>query len=69
MVVKALFSSSGVEQVSFLPTYANTKNQAEILTQDDERFNEVLNYTEWISDEFPHNFRLEGNEVVIEAPV
>ena len=32
-------------------------------------FNEVLNYTEWISDEFPHNFRVEGNEVVIEAPV
>ena len=69
LVVKALFSSSGVSQVSFLPTYANTKNQAEILTQDDERFNEVLNYTEWISDEFPHNFRVEGNEVVIEAPV
>jgi poly-gamma-glutamate synthesis protein (capsule biosynthesis protein) len=68
MIVKAVISKTGVERVSFLPVYINKQAQPEALNQDDERFNEVLEYVEWTSDQFPHSFTVEENEVVVQRP-
>jgi poly-gamma-glutamate synthesis protein (capsule biosynthesis protein) len=68
MVAKAVISKNGVERVSFLPIFINRLAQAEPLDQDDDRFQEVLEYTEWVSDQYPHSFMVEGNEVVVQSP-
>jgi poly-gamma-glutamate synthesis protein (capsule biosynthesis protein) len=67
MLVKAIFSKSGVEKVSFLPAFINHRAQPEILKRNDSRFEEVLNYTEWVSDQVPHKFKVENNEIVVET--
>lgn len=67
ILVKAVMSNNGVERVSFLPTWINSRAQPAVLTSDDSRFAEVTDYVEWVSDQFPHTFRIEGDEVVVEA--
>jgi hypothetical protein len=67
MIVKAVFSKKGVEKVSFLPAYVNNQAQPEILASRDERFQEILRYMEWVSDQFPHTFKVEGNEIVVKT--
>jgi cytochrome c len=34
---------------------------------DDPKFKEILAFTEWVSDQHPHQFRVEGNEVAIDT--
>jgi len=67
MVAKAVFSRKGVEKVSFLPTFINHRAQPYALTADDPKFKEILDFTEWVSDQHPHAFRVEGNEVVVDT--
>ena len=67
MIAKAVFSKKGVERVSFLPVLINKLAQPEALKQTDERFHEVLRYTEWVSDQVAHTFKVEGDEVVVTA--
>ncbi len=69
LIVKAVVSKNGVERVSFLPTFINSHFQPEVLNQDDDRFQEVLDYMEWLSDQFPHTFKVEGNEIVVQNSV
>lgn len=66
MIVKAVLSKQGVEKVSFLPTYVNKLAQPEAVKQGDERFQEILRYAEWVSEQYPHTFKVEGDEVVVE---
>jgi poly-gamma-glutamate synthesis protein (capsule biosynthesis protein) len=68
MLAKAVMSKKGVERISFLPIFINNQAQPESLDQGDERFQEVLEYMEWVSDQLPHSFRVEGNEVVVQSP-
>jgi hypothetical protein len=67
MVPKAVIGKKGVERVSFLPAYINPRAQPYALSPDDPKFKEVLKFTEWVSDQHPHRFRVEGSEVVIET--
>jgi poly-gamma-glutamate synthesis protein (capsule biosynthesis protein) len=67
MIAKAVISKKGIEKVSFLPAYVNKLAQAEALNRDEPRFQEVLEYAEWVSDQFPHSFKVEGNEVVVQT--
>jgi hypothetical protein len=67
MIAKAVISKAGVERVSFLPVFINEKTQPEGLKPQDEHFSEIVDYMEWVSDGFPHSFRVEGDEVVIET--
>ena len=67
MIAKAVISKNGVERVSFLPVFINKQAQPEALNQDDDRFQEVLEYVEWVSDQYPHSFKVEGNEVVVQT--
>ena len=57
----------GVERVSFLPVVINKQAQPEAFKQGDSRFQENLDYMEWLSDQVPHSFKVEGNEVVVQT--
>jgi poly-gamma-glutamate synthesis protein (capsule biosynthesis protein) len=67
MVPKIVMSKRGVERVSFLPAHINRRAQPYVVAPDDPKFAEILKFTEWVSDQHPHKFRVEGNEVVVEA--
>ncbi len=67
MIAKAVLSKRGVERVSFLPTFINKQAQPEALDHNDDRFKEILEYMEWVSDQYPHRFKVEGNEIVVET--
>ena len=34
---------------------------------DDPKFKEILDFTEWVSDQHPHKFRVERNEVIVDT--
>ena len=59
-------SSKGIERVSFLPAFINHRAQPYVVKRDDPKFQEILDFTEWVSDQQPHKFRVEGDEVVID---
>ena len=67
MVVKATIGRKGIERVSFLPAFINPRAQPYALDRSDAKFDDVLKFTEWVSDQHPHRFRVEGNEVVVET--
>lgn len=67
ILCKVHFSKKGVERVAFLPMNVNKLCQPEVLTAEDPRFTQVVKYLEWVSDQVPHTFRVEGDEVVVEA--
>ena len=33
------------------------------------KFSEILEFTEWVSDQVPHKFRIEGDEIVVDTTV
>ncbi len=67
-IAKAVISAKGIERVSFIPALIDTKLRPEPLKASDPRFGELVKYWEWVSDEYTHRFRVEGDEVVVEAP-
>ena len=66
MIAKAVLSKRGVERVSFLPTFINKQAQPGALDQKDDRFQEIFEYMEWVSDQYPQRFKVEGDEIVVE---
>jgi poly-gamma-glutamate synthesis protein (capsule biosynthesis protein) len=69
MVAKAVMGKKGIERVSFLPAFINPQAQPYVVAPDDPKFKEILDWTEWVSDQHPHKFRVEGGEVVIDTTV
>ena len=67
MVPKAVIGKKGVERVSFIPAFINPRAQPYALEPEDPKFDQVLKFTDWVSDQHPHKFRVEGNEVVVET--
>ena len=67
MVAKAVIGKQGIEKVSFLPAFITPKAQPYVVAPDDPKFQEILKWTEWVSDHHPHQFRVEGNEVVVDT--
>lgn len=67
MVPKIVMSKKGVERVSFLPAFINHRAQPYAVAADDPKFGEILEFTEWVSDQHPHRFRVEGSEVVVDT--
>ncbi|MDI7258754.1 MAG: CapA family protein [Thermodesulfobacteriota bacterium] len=62
MLAKVVLSRKGVERVSFLPTFINKQAQPEVLNRNDDRFREILDYMEWVSDQFPQGSRRRGTK-------
>jgi poly-gamma-glutamate capsule biosynthesis protein CapA/YwtB (metallophosphatase superfamily) len=65
LLPKIVFGKKGVERVGVILGYVNQLAQPLALACDDERFIPALEYLEWVSDQFPHDFSIEGDEVVI----
>jgi hypothetical protein len=43
----------------------STSGSAVRVEPGDPKFNEIVKFTEWVSDQHPHEFEVEGNEVVV----
>ena len=67
MVPKIVMSRKGVDRVSFLPAFINQRAQPYVVGADDPKFKEILDFTEWVSDQHPHKFRVERNEVIVDT--
>ena len=65
--MKAVVSKKGIVRVSFLPMMFDARYRPEVLRQGDPRFAKVVEYLEWASEDMPHRFTVEGNEVLVSA--
>ena len=66
-VPKIVMSRNGIERVSFLPAYINPRAQPYAVKASDPKFGQILQFVEWVSDQHPHQLRVEGDEVVVET--
>ena len=53
--------------MSYLPMMIDKLYRPEVLHNGDPRFDDMVRYMEWTSDGFDHNFRVDGDEVVIKG--
>src|SRR5205085_8740111 len=67
MVPRIVMSKKGVDRVSFLPAFINRRAQPYAVRLDDLKFEQILKFTEWVSDQHPHRFLVEGGEVVVDT--
>jgi hypothetical protein len=65
LLAQAEISKAGIQRVSFLPMTFDKNYRPEILRQQDKRFADVLGYMEWASEDMPHRFTVEGDEVTV----
>jgi len=65
LIAKAVISKKGIERVSCIPAMINQQLQPEPLRASDPRFDDMLRYMEWVSEGYDHQFKVEGDEVVI----
>ena len=67
ILVKCSISNKQISKVSFLPVYINGQAQPKILSRDDKRFNELVDYIKQITIEqgFGTTYTIEGEEVVV----
>jgi poly-gamma-glutamate capsule biosynthesis protein CapA/YwtB (metallophosphatase superfamily) len=68
-VAKCIISDGNIMRVSFLPVYLTTRSEPEILKTTDERFKDVVQYIQEITNNqgLETVFVLEGEEVVIKT--
>jgi poly-gamma-glutamate capsule biosynthesis protein CapA/YwtB (metallophosphatase superfamily) len=65
LLAKAQVSKDGVLRVSFLPMTFDKRYRPEVLRRSDPRFGEIVSYMEWASEDMPHRFTIEGDEVIV----
>ena len=65
LLAKVQVSDRRVTKVSFLPMSFDSKYRPEALRQQDPRFAKILAYMQWVSEDMPHLFTVEGDEVVV----
>jgi poly-gamma-glutamate synthesis protein (capsule biosynthesis protein) len=65
LIAKAIIGKKGVDQVSFLPVLIDKKLRPEVLRNGDPRFQEALQFMDWVSGDFDHRFRVEGDEILV----
>jgi hypothetical protein len=67
LLAKVQVSDKSVSKVSFLPMTFDERYRPHALDQQDPRFGKILAYMEWASEDMPHTFTVEGNEVFVFA--
>jgi poly-gamma-glutamate capsule biosynthesis protein CapA/YwtB (metallophosphatase superfamily) len=67
LIAKAVLSSEGVRQVSFLPVLIDRELRPEVLRAGDVRFQDALQFMEWVSEGFEHRFTVVGDEILVQA--
>lgn len=65
LIAKAVITREGVKKTSFLPVLIDKQLRPEVLHHGDPRFDDAVNFMEWVSEDFDHKLTVEGNEVVI----
>jgi poly-gamma-glutamate synthesis protein (capsule biosynthesis protein) len=65
LIAKAVFTRDGIKRISFLPVLIDDKIRPEVLHRGDPRFDDAVNYMEWVSQGHDHKFTVEGDEVVV----
>jgi len=68
MIGRAVITPGGIDRVSFLPVRIDTDLRPEVLRPGDPRFRAAVDHIEWCSEELPHHFACDGDEVVVTAP-
>jgi hypothetical protein len=64
---KIVMSKKSVEPVSFLPAFINHRAQPYVVAPAESRFGQILKFTEWVSNQHPHRFRVEAGEVIVDT--
>jgi hypothetical protein len=67
LLAKAVVSKQGIVRASFLPMAMDRQYCPQVLKQGDPLFARVVAYLEWASEDMPHRFIVEGDEVVVMA--
>ena len=65
LIAKAVVSREGVQRASFLPVLIDKQLRPEVLCNGDPRFDDAVEFMEWVSAGYEHRFSVEGDEVVI----
>jgi len=68
LLARLQVAPGGRPRVSFLPMAIDALYRPEVLRCRDDRFDEVVRYLDWASQDMPHAFRVEGDEVVVTEP-
>jgi poly-gamma-glutamate synthesis protein (capsule biosynthesis protein) len=72
LIAKAVLARDGVRRVSFLPVLIDKRLRPEVLRNGDPRFDDAVQFMEWVSEGFDHRFTITGSEVIVgganEAP-
>lgn len=67
LIAKAVLGRDGVQRTSFLPVLIDNQLRPEVLKNGDPRFDDAVKFMEWVSEDFPHRFIVDGDEVVIRS--
>ena len=67
MIGRIVICKKGIERVAALPVHIDTQLRPEPLHNGDPRFDTAVEHFEWMSEELPHSFTIDGDEVVITA--
>ena len=67
LIAKAVIRDKRIDRVSFLPVLIDKELRPEVLRAGDPRFDDIVAYMDWASEDFDHRFRVEGDEVVVEG--
>ena len=65
LIAKAVIGRKGIERVSFLPVVIDKQLRPEVLRSGDARFQDALRFMDWVSEDFDHQFKVDGDEVLI----
>ena len=65
LLAKAVAVKNGKARYSFLPMMFDEKYRPEVLKRSDPRFDRVVDYLKWASEDMPHTFTIDGDEVVV----
>jgi poly-gamma-glutamate synthesis protein (capsule biosynthesis protein) len=69
LIARAVLSRDGAKRVSFLPVLIDRELRPEVLKRGDARFEDAVRFMEWVSEDHPHRFTVEGDEVVVAPSV
>lgn len=65
LIAKAVFTTEGIVETSFLPVLVDRELRPEVLRSGDPRFAEMVAYMDWASEELDHRFTVRGDEVIV----
>jgi poly-gamma-glutamate synthesis protein (capsule biosynthesis protein) len=65
LIAKAVLGREGVTRASFLPVLIDRKLRPEVLKRGDPRFDDAVQYMQWVSEGYGDGFRVEGDEVAV----